>query len=114
MRIYQHQPGLINAHDHLEFALFPRLGKGPYANAAAWAADIHKPNESPVKEQRAVPRETRLLWGAIRNLAAGVTTVVHHNPWEAIFDDPGFPVRVVKRFGWAHSLHFAPDAKQRF
>ncbi len=26
-------PGLINAHDHLEFNLFPRLGRGPYANA---------------------------------------------------------------------------------
>src|SRR5439155_12475835 len=23
-------PGLINAHDHLEFNLFPRLGRGPY------------------------------------------------------------------------------------
>ena len=22
-------PGLINAHDHLEFNLFPRLGEGP-------------------------------------------------------------------------------------
>ena len=28
-------PGLINAHDHLEFNLFPRLGHGPYTNAAA-------------------------------------------------------------------------------
>jgi cytosine/adenosine deaminase-related metal-dependent hydrolase len=26
-------PGLINAHDHLEFNLFPRLGRGPYPNA---------------------------------------------------------------------------------
>src|ERR1700722_17912907 len=25
-------PGLINAHDHLEFNLFPRLGRGPYPN----------------------------------------------------------------------------------
>ena len=33
-------PGLINAHDHLEFALFPRLGSPPYANATQWAADI--------------------------------------------------------------------------
>jgi cytosine/adenosine deaminase-related metal-dependent hydrolase len=114
LRGYLLLPGLINAHDHLEFALFPRLGNGPYPNAGAWAADIHKPDESPVREQRAVPRETRLLWGAVRNLATGVTTVVHHNPWEPVFDDPDFPIRVVKRFGWAHSLQFSPDAKEQF
>jgi cytosine/adenosine deaminase-related metal-dependent hydrolase len=107
-------PGLINAHDHLEFALFPRLGHPPYGNASAWAADIHRPEESPVKEQRAVPRETRLLWGALRNLVCGVTTVAHHNPWEPIFDDPEFPVRVVKRFGWAHSLEFSRDITRKF
>ena len=32
-------PGLINCHDHLEFNLFPRLGRGPYDNASSWAAD---------------------------------------------------------------------------
>src|SRR6202008_3016358 len=26
-------PGLINAHDHLEFGLFPNLGSGPYQNS---------------------------------------------------------------------------------
>src|SRR5579875_763838 len=25
-------PGLINAHDHLEFGMFPRRGSGPYPN----------------------------------------------------------------------------------
>ncbi len=30
-------PGLINAHDHLEFSLFPNIGDGPYQNAAQWA-----------------------------------------------------------------------------
>jgi cytosine/adenosine deaminase-related metal-dependent hydrolase len=114
LRGYLLLPGRINAHDHLEFAVFPRLGRGPYVNAGAWAADIYKPDESPVRELRAIPRQTRLLWGAVRNLGAGVTTVVHHNPWEPIFDDPDFPIRVVKRFGWAHSLQFSPDVKKRF
>ena len=36
-------PGLINAHDHLHFALFPQLGSGPYANATEWAHDIYRP-----------------------------------------------------------------------
>lgn len=34
-------PGLINSHDHLKFSLFPRLGRGPYPNAEAWARDIY-------------------------------------------------------------------------
>src|ERR1700689_50147 len=60
-------PGLINAHDHLEFSLFPRLGTGPWANAREWAMEIHQPDISPMREHRAVPRTTRLFWGAIRN-----------------------------------------------
>ena len=79
-------PGLVNAHDHLEFALFPRLGRGPYPNAAAWARDVYHPDRSPVREHLAVPKELRLLWGGLRNLLAGVTTVWHHNPYHPAFD----------------------------
>ncbi len=98
-------PGLINAHDHLEFALFPRLGAGPYPNANVWARDIYHPDESPVRDQLRVPKRLRLIWGGLRNLLAGVTTVCHHNPYHPVFDED-FPVRVVKRFGWAHSFGF--------
>src|SRR6202030_4568597 len=35
-------PGLVNAHDHLEFALFPRLGGGGYPNSVASAEDRHR------------------------------------------------------------------------
>jgi cytosine/adenosine deaminase-related metal-dependent hydrolase len=107
-------PGLINAHDHLEFNLFPRLGRRIYNNAAEWAADIHRPDESPVKEHISVPLPVRLAWGGIRNLLCGATTVAHHNPYNpAVFDDE-FPVRVVRDFAWAHSLDFSPDLKERF
>jgi len=102
-------PGLINAHDHLEFGLFPRLGSGPYPNASAWAADIYHPELSPVKEHLLVPKSMRLQWGGIRNLLGGVTTVAHHNRAEASLFTPRFPVRVVKRYGWAHSLDFTRD-----
>jgi len=107
-------PGLINAHDHLEFNLFPRLGAGPYPNATAWAKDIFHPRHSPVKEQLAIPKTLRLLWGGLKNLLSGVTTVAHHNSYQAIFADPCFPVRVLKRYGWAHSLQFSPDWLSRF
>jgi cytosine/adenosine deaminase-related metal-dependent hydrolase len=107
-------PGLINSHDHLEFNLFPRLGRGPYPNATAWAEDIYHPECSPVKEHLALPKEVRLVWGGLKNLLSGVTTVAHHNPYNAAVFENGFPVRVVKHFGWAHSLHFSPDLASRY
>ena len=106
-------PGLINCHDHLEFNLFPRLGQGPYSNATEWAHDIYHPEHSPVKEHLAVPKDLRLEWGGLKNLLSGVTTVAHHNPYDAEVFKHGFPVRV-KRLGWAHSLHFATDLVSRY
>jgi cytosine/adenosine deaminase-related metal-dependent hydrolase len=107
-------PGLINAHDHLEFNLYPRLGHGPYPNAGAWARDIYRPKESPISEHLRVPKSTRLLWGGLKNLLSGVTTVCHHNPREEPVLDRNFPVRVLKQFGWAHSLEFSNDVAMRF
>jgi cytosine/adenosine deaminase-related metal-dependent hydrolase len=107
-------PGLINAHDHLEFNLFPQLGRGPYPNAGEWARDIYHPERSPVREHLRVPKPVRLWWGALKNLLSGVTTVCHHNPYERDVFGADFPVRVVRRFSWAHSLEFEPDLAARF
>lgn len=101
-------PGLVNAHDHLEFGLFPRLGKGGYQNSAEWAKDIYHPTSSPIAEHRNVPRRVRLRWGGIRNLLCGVTTVCHHNPYEPEVFDKDFVVRIVRDYGWAHSLTMDP------
>jgi cytosine/adenosine deaminase-related metal-dependent hydrolase len=106
-------PGLINAHDHMDFALYPRLGSGPYANATEWAHDIYRPLEDPVRQHLRVPTELRLLCGGLRNLLAGVTTVSHHDPWHEVFEQD-FPVRVMREFGWAHSLEFTADVKAAF
>ena len=106
-------PGLINAHDHLSFNLFPLLGRPPYPNATAWARDIYKPDESPLREHRAVPREIRLIWGGLKNLMSGVATVAHHDPDPPRSFGARFPVHVA-RAGWAHSLAFTPDLRERF
>ena len=59
----------------------------------------------------AVPRHERLLHGGIKNLLSGVTTVAHHDPLHPELLDADFPVRVLARYGWSHSL--AMDGEQR-
>jgi len=106
-------PGLINAHDHLEFALFPNLGRpphaAPYYNAVEWANEIHQGYADLIDLHLQVPLDTRLWWGAIRNLLCGVTTVCHHNPIHPALTSPDFPVDVVRDFGWSHSLTFGSN-----
>jgi cytosine/adenosine deaminase-related metal-dependent hydrolase len=114
LRGYIILPGLINAHDHLEFNLYPRLGRGPYANAGEWARDVYHPNHPPIRDQRKISKSTRLMWGGLKNLLCGVTTVCHHNPMDYAIFDRNFPVRVVKQFGWAHSLEYTPDVDRIF
>jgi cytosine/adenosine deaminase-related metal-dependent hydrolase len=105
-------PGLVNAHDHLEFALFPRLGSPPYRNYIEWGDDIHNRFPETIAKHRAVPRDLRLWWGGIRNLLAGVTTVSHHNPlWPELQRD-NFPIRVIQKYGWGHSLALGGDLRQ--
>jgi cytosine/adenosine deaminase-related metal-dependent hydrolase len=104
-------PGLINAHDHLEFSLFPRLANPPYVNASTWAVDIQETFKDLITRHRAVPKAARLWWGGIRNLLCGVTTVCHHNPHEAELYGEDFPVRVLQNFGWSHSLTFGGDLR---
>jgi cytosine/adenosine deaminase-related metal-dependent hydrolase/ubiquinone/menaquinone biosynthesis C-methylase UbiE len=106
-------PGLINAHDHLEFALFPRLGKGHYRNFLEWAEDIHYAHSTEIARHRQVPKDVRLWWGGIRNLLGGVTTVCHHNPYDAAVFSNDFVVRVLRDYTWAHSLAFDMHAASK-
>jgi cytosine/adenosine deaminase-related metal-dependent hydrolase len=108
---YTVMPGFINAHDHFEFSLFPRLGNPPYLNASTWALDIHEKFKDMIAKHRSVPKDVRLWWGGIRNLLCGVTTVCHHNAHEAELDREDFPVRVLQNFGWSHSLAFGGDLR---
>jgi cytosine/adenosine deaminase-related metal-dependent hydrolase len=101
------RPGLINAHDHLHRNHYGRLGAPPYANAYEWGRDIHERFADEIAAARALPRREALLRGAWKNLRAGVTTVVHHDDWEADFERD-FPIRVA-RVRTAHSLGFERD-----
>jgi cytosine/adenosine deaminase-related metal-dependent hydrolase/ubiquinone/menaquinone biosynthesis C-methylase UbiE len=107
-------PGLINAHDHLEFGLFPNLGTGPYQNSVEWAKEIHRTHASLIARYRKTPKSVRLWWGAIRNLLCGVTTVCHHNPLSRELLSADFPIRVLSKFGWAHSLEMDPNLIHNF
>lgn len=97
-------PGLVNAHDHLQFALYPRLGDPPYQNYVEWGEDIHQKFADLIATHHLVPKLVRLWWGGIRNLLCGVTTVCHHDTlWPELKRD-GFPIRVIQQYGWGHSL----------
>jgi hypothetical protein len=104
-------PGLVNAHDHLEFALYPRMADGPYRNYVEWGEDIHRKFADVIATHHAVPKNIRLLWGGIRNLLCGVTTVSHHNPLRPELLQDDFPIRVVKNYGWAHSVALGGDLR---
>jgi cytosine/adenosine deaminase-related metal-dependent hydrolase len=101
------RPGLINAHDHLHRNHYGRLGRPPYANSYQWGTDIHDRDAATIACGRRVARRAALLWGAWKNLIAGVTTVVHHDAWESDFEDD-FPIRVA-RLRVAHSLGLESD-----
>jgi cytosine/adenosine deaminase-related metal-dependent hydrolase len=99
-------PGLINAHDHLELNHYGRLkGRDRYENASAWIDDI-RPRLSAdptIRDGRAHPLVERLFIGGLKNLLAGVTMVAHHNPFYPEMRRT-MPLRVVRRYGWAHSF----------
>jgi cytosine/adenosine deaminase-related metal-dependent hydrolase len=100
-------PGLINAHDHLELNSQPRLKwRERYDNASEWIADFQPrfASDPALAVTRAETLDDRVWIGGLKNLLAGVTTVCHHNPMHRVLRRR-FPVRVVERFGYSHSLH---------
>src|SRR4051812_44984503 len=61
-------PGLINSHDHLDFNLFPQLGKRIYQNYTEWGAYIHKQFKQEIANVLQVPPALRIQWGIYKNL----------------------------------------------
>jgi cytosine/adenosine deaminase-related metal-dependent hydrolase len=101
------RPGLINCHEHLHRNHYGRLGRPPYRSAYDWAEDIQRCRTAEIAAGRAVPRREALLAGAWKNLFGGVTTVVHHDHWEADFE-ADFPLRVAPVRS-ADSLGMTPE-----
>ena len=99
-------PGLVNAHDHLELNHYGRIkARDRYENASDWIADMAPwlSGDPAIREGRKHPLIERLFIGALKNLLSGVTTVAHHNPFYAELRRT-MPIRVVRRYGWAHSF----------
>jgi cytosine/adenosine deaminase-related metal-dependent hydrolase len=105
-------PGLINAHDHLELNHYPRSKfREKYDNARQWHEDMNARLDSePYKSLRAYPLEDRLFIGGLKNLLCGAMTVAHHNPPHKALFRKDFPVRVLQKYGWAHSFYLDSEA----
>ena len=100
-------PGLINAHDHLQLNGIPPLEPARlYLNVREWVADVnlHRRADPEFEARIAVAREQRLVSGGIKNLLSGVTTVAHHDALFPTLFEPHYPIRVLRHFGWSHSL----------
>lgn len=99
-------PGLINAHDHLELNHYgPQHAAAPYQNVQQWVDDMRsRLHEDPhIAAGRARPLAARVWAGGFKNLLSGVTLVAHHNPIYPRMQRSS-PVRMLDRFGWAHSF----------
>jgi cytosine/adenosine deaminase-related metal-dependent hydrolase len=109
-------PGLVNAHDHLEMNHFPRTKFRPkYDNAHQWGQDFTPQlDEEAFASLRRQPLDHRCQVGGIKNLRSGVTTVAHHNPLHKPLLHKDFVVRVVQRYGWAHSLYFEQEVLRTY
>ncbi|MCC4604327.1 amidohydrolase family protein [Xanthomonas campestris] len=99
-------PGLINAHEHLQVNGVPPLPQGaPLANSYAWIEAFQAHFQHPdVAAALRVPKAVRLRHGGLKNLLAGVTCVAQHDPWHATLDEAGYPVHVLREFGWSYAL----------
>lgn len=112
-------PALVNAHDHLHVNAVPPLPvPGPFRNSYEWIEAFAAHFSAPaVAAALAVPKDVRMRHGALKNLLAGTTCVAHHDPWHPVFDEPDFPVAVLRDYGWAYAPGwpgYGPDLLHSF
>ncbi|UPG95185.1 amidohydrolase family protein [Luteibacter aegosomatissinici] len=112
-------PGLINGHEHLQVNCVPPLPGGTvFPNSYAWIDAFQAHFEAPaVKAALAVPKAVRLRHGALKNLLAGTTCVVHHDPWHDALDAVDFPVSLLRGHGWSYALggpSYGPPVRESY
>ena len=107
-------PGLVNAHDVLEASTLPAIGRPPYGNFYEWLLDSASLDRDATAEAMRLPLKDRLFLGGIRNLLAGVTAVAHHNPDHRSLGREDFPVRVLRKYEFAHSPGLVPRLRQAY
>jgi cytosine/adenosine deaminase-related metal-dependent hydrolase len=107
-------PALVNAHDVLDLASLPPLGAAaPYASVYEWTRDSEAEMAGHAAAL-AVPLADRLFLGAMRNLLAGVASVLHHHPDHRSLARDDFPVRVQRRYAFAHSPGLTPELRRTY
>ena len=93
-------PGLINAHDHLEFNCYPPLRSQPYQNYLDWSADLHQSFPDVIRRVEAIPKAARINYGILKNLLNGITTVIDHSEAPA----SSTLLHIKDNFRYLHSL----------
>jgi hypothetical protein len=96
-------PGLVNSHDHLDFNLFPQLGRETYNNYSEWGKDIHLKYQEIIRAVTRIPSALRIKWGIYKNLLNGVTTVVNHGKKIPVDETTGI-INVLQDFSVLHSI----------
>jgi cytosine/adenosine deaminase-related metal-dependent hydrolase len=106
-------PALVNAHDVLDLAPLPPLGSPPYESVYAWA-EVVQERALDLEGALAPPLVDRLFLGAARNVLAGVAAVLHHHPDHRSLGRSDFPVRVQRRYAFAHSPRLTPRLRRTY
>jgi cytosine/adenosine deaminase-related metal-dependent hydrolase len=106
-------PAFVNAHEVLDTSVLPALGSPPYRSLYEWLSATQAAS-SELGPALAMPLADRLFLGAVRNLLAGVASVLHHHPDHRSLDRPDFPVRVQRRYGFAHSPGLTPELRRTY
>ena len=106
-------PALVNAHDVLDLSTLPPLGRPPHDSVYEWTRGLRGADCAAARRRSAVPLADRLFLGGMRNLLAGAASVLHHHPDHRSLARDDFPVRVQRRYAFAHSPGLTPALRRR-
>jgi cytosine/adenosine deaminase-related metal-dependent hydrolase len=106
-------PALVNCHDVLDLATLPPLGTPPHASLYERTATAER-DLARLGPALAVPLADRLFLGGLRNLLAGAGAVLHQHPDHRSLSPDDFPVRVQRRYGFAHSPGLTPALRRTY